>query len=182
MKKFVVKENGITIITVTLMVIVITIIISVLAFYGRNSIQMEQFSNMRADIEEIENKAQMYYMEKGVLPIDQKTMKTRSEMKGDSDLFNPNDGDTYYLVNTDSIGVNKVYDTQYYINEVTHTVYAENTITVKNKNYPRPKETFDKLDVDSNSPEWEKECFEAPAGMFICDEEGYINGIDNRNR
>ena len=178
MKKFVVKENGVTIITVTLMVIVITIIISVLAFYGRNSIQMEQFSNMRADIEEIENKAQMYYMEKGVLPIDQKTMKTRSEMKGDSDLFNPNDGDTYYLVNTDSIGVNKVYDTQYYINEVTHTVYAENTITVKNKNYPRPKETFDKLDVDSNSPEWEKECFEAPAGMFICDEEGYITGID----
>ena len=53
------------------MVIVITIIISVLAFYARNSIQMEQFGNMRADIEEIENKAQMYYIENGVLPIDQ---------------------------------------------------------------------------------------------------------------
>ena len=55
MKKFVKEENGVTIITITLMVIVITIIISVLAFYARNSIQMEQFGNMRADIEEIEN-------------------------------------------------------------------------------------------------------------------------------
>ena len=40
MKKFVKEENGVTIITITLMVIVITIIISVLAFYARNSIQM----------------------------------------------------------------------------------------------------------------------------------------------
>ena len=83
MKKFVKEENGVTIITITLMVIVITIIISVLAFYARNSIQMEQFGNMRADIEEIENKAQMYYIENGVLPIDQKTKKTRGQMKGD---------------------------------------------------------------------------------------------------
>lgn len=178
MRKFVVKENGITIITVTLMVIVITIIISVLAFYGRNSIQMEQFGNMRADIEEIENKAQMYYVEKGALPIDKNNSKTRGQMKGDDDLFNPNDGDKYYLVNTDFIGVTKVYDTQYYINEVTHTVYAENTITVKNKDYPRPKETFDKLHVESKTPSWEDECFDAPAGMFICDDDGYIVGVN----
>ena len=51
-------------------------------------------------------------------------------MKGDDEFFNQNDGDTYYLVNTDFIGVTKVYDTQYYINEATHTVYAENTLEV----------------------------------------------------
>ena len=138
MKKFVKKENGVTIITITLMVIVITIIISVLAFYARNSIQ---FGNMRADIEEIENKAQMYYIENGVLPIDQKTKKTRGQMKGDDEFFNQNDGDTYYLVNTDFIGVTKVYDTQYYINEATHTVYAENTLEVGKKNYPSRRQS-----------------------------------------
>lgn len=178
MKKFVKKENGVTIITITLMVIVITIIISVLAFYARNSIQMEQFGNMRADIEEIENKAQMYYIENGVLPIDQKTKKTRGQMKGDDEFFNQNDGDTYYLVNTDFIGVTKVYDTQYYINEATHTVYAENTLEVGKKNYPRPKEVFDKLHVESKTPSWEDECFEAPSDMFTYDDSGYITGVD----
>ena len=59
MKKSLSNERGVTIITVTLMIIVITIILSVVTFYARNSMQMEQFGNMRADIEEIENKAQI---------------------------------------------------------------------------------------------------------------------------
>ena len=51
MKKSLSNERGVTIITVTLMIIVITIILSVVTFYARNSMQMEQFGNMRADIE-----------------------------------------------------------------------------------------------------------------------------------
>ena len=43
MKKSLSNERGVTIITVTLMIIVITIILSVVTFYARNSIQMESW-------------------------------------------------------------------------------------------------------------------------------------------
>lgn len=183
MKKSLSNERGVTIITVTLMIIVITIILSVVTFYARNSIQMEQFGNMRADIEEIENKAQIYYLEtNGALPVcgedDSQRLIHRVDLSGDTEFFNPNDSDDYYKVDTSKINVNIAYDTTYYINDATHTVYAIDPIKVSAKLYPRPKETFDELSVKSKSPEWEEDCFNTPADMFIYDDDGYITGVD----
>lgn len=178
MKKFLSRESGVTIITVTSMIVVIAVILSVIVYYARNSIQMEAFGNLRADVEEIENKAQMYYIEKGTLPIEQDVSKTRMQMEGDDEFFNPNDGDVYYLINVDLIDVNLMYDSEYYINDVTHTVYAEKTIKINGKNYPRPKEDFDRLNVASSSIEWENECYTAPSDMFSFDNDGYITGIN----
>lgn len=186
MKKSLSNERGVTIITVTLMIIVITIILSVVTFYARNSIQMEQFGNMRADVEEIENKAQLYYLENnGVLPIcgedDSQRLKHRTDLRGDVEFFNPNDSDDYYKVDTSKINVNVAYDTTYYINEATHTVYASDPIKLSGKNYPRPKETFDQLEADSNIPDWEEECYsnnDVISNFFTYNSDGYITGVD----
>lgn len=186
MKKSLSNERGVTIITVTLMIIVITIILSVVTFYARNSIQMEQFGNMRADIEEIENKAQIYYLENnGVLPIcgedDSQRLKHRVDMLGDTEFFNPNDSDDYYKVDTSKINVNIAYDTTYYINDATHTVYAIDPIKLSGKIYPRPKETFDELEANLNIPDWEEECYsesEVISNFFLYNSEGYITGVN----
>lgn len=186
MKKSLSNERGVTIITVTLMIIVITIILSVVTFYARNSIQMEQFGNMRADIEEIENKVHLYYLENnGALPIssekNSERLLHRTDMMGDEEFFNPNDSDDYYKVDTARLNVNIAYDTTYYINEATHTVYAIDPIKLAGKSYPRPRETFDVLESNITIPAWEEECYSESdliANFFLYDDSGYITGVD----
>lgn len=181
MKKRLSNECGVTILTVTLTIIVMLVILSVLTFYISNSVAMEQFQNMRADISEIEAKALTYYIENGALPV-YSDRKTKSEMSGDSEFFNPNDGDDYAKVNLDLLGVVPAYDTDYYINTESLTVYAAKTISLKAKEYPRPVEKFDKLLVEGqNIPEWEEECFEnidVISNMFEYDSKGVIIGLN----
>lgn len=184
MKKRFSNEKGVTMLTVTLTVVVLIVILSVVTFYVSNSIHMEQFQNMRADIREIESKALTYYVEKGVLPvygIDKDHLdnrKTRYDMNGDDEFFNPNDGDVYAKVNVDLIGVVPAYNTTYYINMDSLTVYAIDTISIANKNYPRPKDDYDLIKYAPKLPAWEEECYNAPGEMFTYDDSGNITGIN----
>lgn len=185
MKKRFSNENGVTMLTVTLTVIVLIVILSVVTFYVRNSVHMEQFQNMKADIREIESKALTYYVENGVLPVysgEADSRKTRDEMAGNSEFFNPNDGDEYAKVNLSLLGIIPAYDTDYYINMESFTVYANNVISLNSKEYPRPAEEFDNISLNSSSiPEWEKECYESTdviSKMFEYNSDGVVTGID----
>ena len=119
MKKLFSKEKGITMLTLTLTIVVMIVIMSVITFYVTNSIQAEQFQKLKADVREIESKALMYYVQEGVVPVysgEGADKKTRSEIRGNSKCFNPNDGDEYAKVNLELLGVVPAYDTTYYIN------------------------------------------------------------------
>lgn len=147
MKKFFKKEKGITMITLVLTVIVMMIIVSTLSFYVLNSIQTENFQNMKADILEIEGKALAYYNEKGELPIFKEDVKTMADIgiKGNESFFNQNDGGEYAKVNLDLIGVTPSYKTTYYINTTSFTVYAVDAVSIKGTEYHRPAEKFAKF-------------------------------------
>ena len=85
MKKLFSKEKGITMLTLTLAIVVMTVIMSVITFYVTNSIQAEQFQKLKADVREIESKALMYYVQEGVVPVysgEGADKKTRSEISG----------------------------------------------------------------------------------------------------
>ncbi len=184
MKKKFSSEKGVTMITLALTIIVMMVILSVITFYVRNSVQIEQFQNMKADIEEIESKVLAYYLENKVLPIysdGQDSKKVRSEMNGDSQFFNPNDGNEYARVNLDLIGVVKAYDTTYYVNTESLTVYAIDTVSINFKNYPRPADEFDKISIKEVDIRWEKECYEVPPNIFdyrVADGKAIVTGIN----
>jgi len=181
MKKKISSENGVTMMTLTLTIIVMIVILSVITFYVRNSVNVERFQNMKADIEEIESKVLAYYLENKVLPVysgETDSRKVKSEMKGDSQFFNPNDGNDYAKVNLDLIGVVNSYDTTYYVNTESLTVYAIDTVSINFKNYPRPADEFDKISFKTDKiPDWQEECNNADPEMFTY-EGSVITGIN----
>lgn len=169
MKKFLSKEHGITMLMIVLMVVVMLVILLVVTFYAKNSIPMENFQKMKADIKEIEAKAQMYYMSNKALPII--TSDSKSSVEGD--FINPNDEGDYFLVDTERLGVVPTYNTKYYINAGSHTVYADKIIEINGKRYSRFKDDFDLLtEKPNNIPKWEEECFDKniDSDMFTYDE------------
>lgn len=181
MKKLFSKEKGITMLTLTLTIIVMIVIMSVITFYVTNSVQAEQFQKMKADVREIESKALMYYVQEGVVPVysgEDADKKSRSDIKGNAECFNPNDGDEYAKVNLELLSVVPAYDTTYYINTESLTVYAIDPIKLKGKVYSRMASDFAKISTNSTIPEWEKECFENVdnAQAFTYDSNGYIVG------
>lgn len=185
MKKRFSNEKGVTMLTVTLTVVVLIVILSVVTFYVSNSIHMEQFQNMRADIREIESKALTYYVEKGVLPVysgDADSKKTKNDMGEGFEPLNPNDGDEYAKVNLNLLGIVPAYDTEYYINTESFTVYVKDAISINSMKYFRPVEKFDKIALNGSFiPEWEKECYDSIdviSKMFKYDSDGFITGID----
>ena len=179
MKKLFSRERGVTIITVTTMVIVILVIIAVFGFYARNSVKMESFQGMKADIKEIEAKALLYYVDYKALPITNVSDYEDHFSFGDEEFRNPNDSDKYYKVDLSKLGVTNAYNTEYYINDTTLTVYANNPILINSKNYGRFKEQFDKFgtkeETDPIVPEW---AVEAPAEMYTYDDDNWITGVD----
>lgn len=185
MKKLFSKEKGITMLTLTLTIVVMIVIMSVITFYVTNSIQAEQFQKLKADVREIESKALMYYVQEGVVPVysgEGADKKTRSEIRGNSKCFNPNDGDEYAKVNLELLGVVPAYDTTYYINTESLTVYAIDPVKLKGTEYPRMASDFSKIATNVTIPSWEKECFERTeiAQCYEYDEKGYIvKGYDS---
>ncbi len=180
MKRFLLKEKGITMMALVLTIIVMIVIMSVLSFYVMNSIQTENFQSMKADIVEIEGKALSYYAEKGILPVysedtaHPENRKHARDMKGDRDFFNPNDGLMYGKVNLELLGVTPSYKTTYYMNLETLTVYAIDTIKIEGKDYPRPYEKFAKLNISNKHNEF----LDVPPEMFNIDSDGEILSIN----
>lgn len=172
--------------TLVLTIIVMIVIMSVLSFYVLNSIQAENMQNMKADILEIESKALAYYVEKGVVPAYGDRTITINELRPSGDntnvanVFNPNDGNEYAEVNLELLNVVPAYDTTYYINMESLTVYAKKPVTIKGKTYLRMKENFSAISMGATIPKWEEECFDPNiAQRFEIDDDGMIIGVVN---
>ena len=176
MKKLLSQEKGITIITVTTMIIVMMLIMSVMVYYGRNSVQMESFQGMKADIVELESKALLYYAENKAIPLKSTSQYVDGFQFGSTEFKNPNDSERYYLVDESKLGVTKAYNTDYYINEKTLTVYAANPIKMNGKQYGRFKEDFVSFN-DTNNLELPSWALNASSEMFSFDSNNYITGI-----
>ena len=179
MRKKLSQERGVTIITVTTMVIVMLIIISTLVYYARNSVQMEALQGLKADISEIEAKALIYYVDNKAVPLKSTEEYYTSFQFGDVEFKNPNDSDMYYLVDLEKLGVTNSYNSEYYINEKTLTVYAKNPVTMNGKHYGRFKEDFVKFnDTDSlEIPDWARS---VPPEIYLYDDNNYIVGVNQQ--
>lgn len=109
----------------TICAIIIFVIFFEIASYMSESIRISELNNMYKDINILENKIALYYLDYGNLPIknDKKIEFKKS--------INPNDNDIYYEIDLNKLdnislffgdkilGVNDIY----IINEQSHTIY-----------------------------------------------------------
>lgn len=138
MIKLMKKQSGITIVALTITVLLFLLILSTITFTSLSSIQIRQLNNMYADIINLQEKIDLYYLKNGFLPIDvSKKVEYSSDIEWLVDR-NPNDGNVYYELDSESFkkldGItlnNSEDDDKFYINEQSHTIYYSNGIQVE---------------------------------------------------
>ena len=138
MIKLMKKQEGITIVALTITVLLFLLILSTITFTSLSSIQIRQLNNMYAYIVNLQEKIDLYYLKNGFLPID---VSKKVEYSSDIEWLatrNPNDGNVYYELDSETLkkldGItlnNSEEDDKFYINEQSHTVYYSKGIQVE---------------------------------------------------
>lgn len=118
----------------------LVLIIAIILFCGlinaiNNGINLSKVNSMYEDIEILEDKISLYYLDYGYVPVKEKVDFNNS--------VNPNDNEVYYeidLKELDNIYLNygKKNNNQndyYIINEQSHTIYYFDGINYKNKKH-----------------------------------------------
>lgn len=123
------SNRGITLAALSITVVLFLIILTAITFSSLSSVRLKQLNNMYSDIINLQEKIDLYYLENGVLPTNGTTISKNSKDCVKDGNINPNDDDTYYLVDItqlDNITLNNSKATDlYYVNNQSHTVYYE---------------------------------------------------------
>lgn len=115
-------------------------LIAIIIFIGlifsiQMGIDLSRINSMNEDIDILDDKIAIYYLNHGNIPVKNKVKFENSS--------NPNDNDVYYEIDfekLDNIYLNygrkiKNENDYYIINELSHTIYYFNGIEYKNKKY-----------------------------------------------
>lgn len=128
------EENGITLITLVITVILMVIVTTILATNSYTSLQLSNLTKLQNDIEVLDSRIASYFIENGELPILTTTghklskLELASKIKG----ISANDGDYYYTIDISQLdnitlnygdGYRAVTNDRYIINEKSHIIY-----------------------------------------------------------
>lgn len=131
-------------------IIVIIILILLIIHFIKTGFILVKLNNMKKDIQILNDKIAIYYLNNGSLPI-----KDKVEFKDNS--INPNDNENYYEIDLNKIEnlyINlghseKENEDIYIINEQSHTIYYYAGIKYKNKIYYVPKANYTKIVLEN---------------------------------
>lgn len=134
-------------------ILVIILIIGIYIFgvlYNiiENGIELNRLNNMYKDIDILNERITMYYLDNGNIPI-----------KGEKIVFNnsinPNDDDKYYEIDLDKLenlsinyGKEKYSEDIYIINEKSHTVYYMQGIIYNNEKFYTRNLDYQEVDLE----------------------------------
>lgn len=141
------KNNKIVIIV---LFVILLIIILEIFMYIKHGIELSNLNNMYKDIEILEDKIDIYYLNNKKLPIDTNLVKEFNCS------INPNDNEVYYEIELEKLdNINLTYGKRkqndkdiYIINEQSHTIYYYSGIEYENKRYFTIEQNY--INVDLN--------------------------------
>lgn len=123
------SNKGITLISLTAMVIILLLITSMIIYSSKNEATVKKLDNLYVDIDLIQSRVNDYYLTYGTLPVLCKYLgKTELteliQLNADSksaslsydNIVNPNDDDVYYVINLEKLeglSLNYGYDDEY---------------------------------------------------------------------
>lgn len=126
------NEKGITLMILVVTVIVMSIIVGTISYYSVSSFRINAYYNMCADIELLDEKIALYYLEhkddENSLPITEETIPI-SELEGwregnVNDNPNNDNSGTLYKIDLSKLENLTLTSTEYYIDKTSHTIYS----------------------------------------------------------
>lgn len=129
------SQKGITLMLLVTTVIMMGLIFGAITYNSVNSYKLNSYYTMCADIELLDEKIALYYLEHKKLPITNEYIEINrtEENKGlienynESNVnYNPNNSDSgrLYVIDLSQLDNLSLQRTEYYIDEQSHTIYA----------------------------------------------------------
>lgn len=120
------SQNGITLMILVITIIAMSIIVGTISYNSINSFRMNAYYNMCADIELLDEKIALYYLENKTLPIMEveETKEIKESMEEGNVNYNPNNSGKLYLINLSELSNLSLTNSEYYIDEQSHTIYT----------------------------------------------------------
>jgi len=111
-------------ISIFIIVIIITILI-IISISAKKTLNLNKLNNVYKDIETLEDKIAIYYLDYGTIPVKDK------KIEFSENSINPNDSEIYYEIDLDKIENLKIFygkkveneNDVYIINEQSHTLW-----------------------------------------------------------
>lgn len=129
--------------------IIILVILFEIIFYANEGIKLSKLNNLYKDIEILEDKTSLYYLNNTELPV--KPEKIEFEHS-----INPNDNEIYYEIDLEkfydlnlSYGKKTSQDDIYIINEQSHTIYYYLGIEYNDNMYYTKKIDYQKVELEN---------------------------------
>lgn len=137
------NQKGITLVIIVATVVVMAIIVGTISYNSMSSFKLNQYYKMCADIELLDEKIALYYLEHKDdaddtnfgLPIDDEKVEA-SATSADKVNYNPNNSGNLYkidLTKLDNLSLNNTGD--FYIDKQSHTIYYSYGIEIEGDTY-----------------------------------------------
>ncbi len=158
-------DNGITLISLSIAVIIVLIITGMILYSATDSIYIENLTNMQNDIANLRDKVSLYYSEYGDIPI--KTEYEDVSNLENAKVLGANDTGKFYIIELEkleglTLNYGKDYEKYkannykyssdltdiYVINEESHNIFYAKGIRVKENNTIQMYYTDSKPDVE----------------------------------
>lgn len=119
------SQNGITLMILVITIIAMSIIVGTISYHSINSFRINAYYNMCADIEVLDEKIALYYLKHGTLPVITEQPKEIEESMEEGNVnYNPNNSGTLYLIDLGKLKNLSLTNSEYYIDEQSHTIYS----------------------------------------------------------
>lgn len=147
------NEKGVTLLLLVLTLIVLAIIIGTISYSSISRIKMRAYYNMCADIELLDEKIALYYLENKSIPIfeDEKLIgELIPEYSASNVNYNPNNSGKLYKIDLSKLDNLSLNYTDYYIDKQSHTIYTSHGIDVtENDTYYTVPLDYQKVNLTS---------------------------------
>lgn len=119
------NQKGITLMVLVITIVVMALIAGSISYNSISSYRLNAYYAMCSDIELLDEKIALYYLENKSLPIEGQ-MKTIDSLITDMSNvnYNPNNSGMLYKIDLTQLDNLTLQITDYYIDEQSHTIYA----------------------------------------------------------
>lgn len=137
------NQSGVTLTILVITIIIMALIAGSLSYNSVSSVKMGTYYNMISDIELLDQKVALYYVEHNELPITSESQKLKNIIGSDytgTVNDNPNnsqnaDNETVYKIDISLLGNLSLNSTEYYIDKTSHTIYSSKGIDIDGEVY-----------------------------------------------
>lgn len=145
------NQKGVTLTVLAATVVIMAIIVGSISYSSVSGARMRSYYNMCADIEVLDEKIALYYIENNEIPVledDTELVESLINSYSETNVnYNPNNSGVLHKIDLSKLYNLSLNNTEYYIDETSHTIYSSRGVEIQEEVYYTVPLDYEKVDL-----------------------------------